>query len=138
MALDLQFDHIAFNTPDGALQMSLEQLLEVKQGPRPPFPFPGTWLYQGDQALVHLIQRDDLKEAQLSHIALRTNRPASTVLQQVRASGLPYEIAVVPREQTCQIFVTLPGGLVLELDTPLSGHDVKITHDYQKTQQALA
>ncbi|MFV3370909.1 hypothetical protein ACNFH5_22305 [Pseudomonas sp. NY15435] len=138
MSLDLQFDHIAFNTPSGVLQASLETLLGVAPGPRPPFPFPGEWLYQDDQALVHLIQRDDLHDAQLSHLALRTNHPASAVLERVRASGLHYRVAVVPQEMTCQIFVTLPGGLVLELDTPMPGREVEITHDYQQNQQAPA
>ncbi|WP_068829003.1 hypothetical protein [Pseudomonas sp. BMS12] len=136
--MDLQFDHIAFNTPDGLLQLSLEKLLGVAPGPRPPFPFPGEWLYQGDQALVHLIQRSDLQGAQLSHLALRTNQPASMLLEHVRASGLPYRIAVVPRELTCQIFVTLPGGMVLELAAPMAGSEVEITHDYQQHQQAPA
>lgn len=127
MSLDLQFDHIAFNTPNPELQLALQTLLGVEPGPRPPFPFPGKWLYQDDKALIHLIQSDDLQDAQLSHLALRTNQSATLVLERVRASGLPYKMAVVPREPTCQIFVTLPGGLVLELDTPMSGLEIAIT-----------
>ena len=52
-------------------------VLGLKQGWRPHFPFPGAWLYAGDHAVVHLVDIDtdpatgaevDLK---LEHFALR-------------------------------------------------------------------
>ncbi|MDD0974122.1 hypothetical protein [Pseudomonas fontis] len=137
MSLDFQFDHLAFSTPgNSTLQASLQTLLGIAPGFRPPFPFPGQWLYQGDQALVHLIQRDEQTDTQFSHLALRTAQPASAVLARVRASGLAYQVAVVPEERVCQIFVNLPGGLVLELDSPLDNQGISITHDYQHTTHA--
>ncbi|MFJ2547798.1 hypothetical protein ACIOVF_15175 [Pseudomonas sp. NPDC087612] len=134
MTLDLQFDHLAFTTAaDGELQAALQTLLGVEPGPRPAFPFPGQWLYQGDQALVHLIQG---AHTELSHLALRTRQPASAVLERVRASGLAYQVALVPEQRICQLFVSLPGGLVLELDCPLDRDDLGITHDYQQCDHA--
>jgi hypothetical protein len=126
-----QFDHLAFNTHDGAsLQAVLGGLLGLKAGPRPPFPFPGCWLYQDQQALVHVIERSDFGEPALSHIALRTQADAALVLARVQASGLPHRIAQVPKDGLWQIFVHLPGGLLLELDALASGA-LAISHSYQ-------
>lgn len=132
------FDHLAFNTHDGALLERLfGDLLGLQAGPRPPFPFPGSWLYQGNQALVHVIERDEVSKATLSHIALRTDTDAAQVLQRVQASGLPHQIAQVPEDGTWQIFVQLPGGLLLELDAT-SAQPLPSTHDYQNNAGAPA
>ncbi|MGE7958856.1 hypothetical protein ACQKQA_20110 [Pseudomonas sp. NPDC089530] len=114
-----QFDHLAFNTAEGdALQQAFQALLGLEPGRRPPFPFPGRWLYQDGQALVHVIEQPGLAEPLLSHIAFRTEEEVTQVLHRVRASGLPHQVAQVPQDGTWQIFVRLPGGLVLELDAP--------------------
>lgn len=111
------FDHLAFNTPDGQLlQEAFGSLLGLAPGRRPPFPFPGRWLYQDAQALVHVIEQPTFDETALSHIAFRTDEDAATVLRRVRASGLPYQVAQVPEDGIWQIFVQMPGGLVIELD----------------------
>jgi len=111
------FDHMAFNAPDGQpIQDAFNALLGLTPGRRPPFPFPGRWLYQDGQALVHVIEQAALDEAALSHIAFRTDEDAAVVLKQVQGSGLPYQVAQVPEDGIWQIFVQMPGGLVLELD----------------------
>ena len=110
-------------------------MLGLQAGPRPPFPFPGRWLYQGNQALVHVIERDEVSKPTLSHIALRTDTDAAQVLQRVQASGLPHQIAQVPEDGTWQIFVQLPGGLLLELDAP-SAQPLPSTYDYQNNAGA--
>ncbi|MGY3255890.1 hypothetical protein [Pseudomonas chlororaphis] len=116
------FDHLAFNTAEGdVLQQAFQALLGLQAGRRPPFPFPGRWLYQDGQALVHVIEQPTFAETGLSHIAFRTEEDAAQVLQRVQASGLPHQVAQVPQDGTWQIFVRIPGGLVLELDAPASG-----------------
>ncbi|WP_433590024.1 hypothetical protein [Pseudomonas koreensis] len=111
------FDHLAFNTADGQnVQDSFGQLLGLTPGRRPPFPFPGRWLYQDEHALVHVIEQPTFSETALSHIAFRSDESAQSVLQRVRDSGLPYQVAQVPEEGIWQIFVQMPGGLVIELD----------------------
>jgi len=111
------FDHLAFNTADGqALQDAFGGLLGLMPGRRPPFPFPGRWLYQDEEALVHVIEQPLSEDAALSHIAFRTDEDAAVVLKRVQGSGLPYQVAQVPEDGICQIFVQMPGGLVLELD----------------------
>ncbi|WP_166219305.1 hypothetical protein [Pseudomonas atagonensis] len=111
------FDHLAFNTADGqTLQNNFEALLGLKPGRRPPFPFPGRWLYQDEQAVVHVIEQPTFDETALSHIAFRTDEDAEVVLKRVQGSGLPYQVAQVPEDGIWQVFVQMPGGVVLELD----------------------
>ncbi|KTC42926.1 hypothetical protein LGQ10_01320 [Pseudomonas sp. L5B5] len=127
-----RFDHLAFNTDGGpALPQALAELLGLQAGRRPPFPFPGRWLYQDGQALVHVIEQDACPEPQLSHIAFSTLEAAATVLLRVQASGLEYQVAQVPEDGIWQIFVRLPGGLVLELDAPAAG-ELAVSHDYAR------
>ncbi|WP_236179100.1 MULTISPECIES: hypothetical protein [Pseudomonas] len=115
------FDHMAFNAPDGQrIQEAFNALLGLTPGRRPPFPFPGRWLYQSEEALVHVIEQPVLEEAVLSHIAFRTDEDAAVVLQRVQGSGLPYQVAQVPEDGIWQIFVQMPGGVVLELDAKSS------------------
>ena len=52
----------------------------------------------------------------MSHIAFRTDEEAAVVLKRVQGSGLPYQVAQVPEDGVWQIFVQMPGGVVLELD----------------------
>ena len=132
------FDHLAFNTHDGApLQRLFGDLLGLQPGARPPFPFPGRWLYQGNQALVHVIERAEVSEPILSHIALRSDSDVAAVLQRVQASGLPHQIAQVPEDGLWQIFVQLPGGLLLELDAP-AAQALPRTYHYQNHAGAPA
>ncbi len=127
-----RFDHLAFNTDGGpALAQAFAELLGLQAGRRPPFPFPGRWLYQDGQALVHVIEQDACPEPQLSHIAFSTHEAAATVLLRVQASGLEHQVAQVPEDGIWQIFVRLPGGLVLELDAPALGALV-VSHDYAR------
>jgi hypothetical protein len=138
IAMTWYFDHLAFNTDDSAsLQQLFGNLLGLQPGARPPFPFPGRWLYQGNQALVHVIERNDVSAPILSHIALRTDRDAAYVLERVQASGLPHQIAQVPDDGLWQIFVQLPGGLLLELDAPAS-QPLPNTYHYQSNAGAPA
>lgn len=125
------FDHLAFNTAEGdALQRAFQALLGLEAGRRPPFPFPGRWLYQDTQALVHVIEQPKFGETTLGHIAFRTAEDAAQVLQRVRASGLPHQVARVPQDGIWQIFVRIPGGLVLELDAPADA-ELEAGYDYE-------
>ena len=138
MSLDFKFDHIAFNIgANDRLPTSLKTLLGMKAGPRPAFPFPGQWLYQDDHALVHLLQRDGLATARFSHLALSTCQPAEVVIKQVKASELPHQVAILPEERICQIFISLTDEFILELDCPLGEESTDVTHDYQHNSQAL-
>jgi catechol 2,3-dioxygenase-like lactoylglutathione lyase family enzyme len=129
-----RFDHLAFNASNGSdLQTVFAQLLGLTPGHRPAFPFPGRWLYQQGEAWVHVLEAQH--EEALSHIAFRGDEDASVVLQRVRDSGLPHQVAQVPDDGLWQIFVQLPNGVVLELDVPASA-ELSISHDYESAAGA--
>lgn len=119
---DWTFDHVNFHVAgDAPILQFFADVLGWKPGPRPAFPFPGTWLYQNDDALVHLVdQEGDTPELVFSHIAFRTKKDAADVLAAVRKSGMQHQVRKHPARPAAQIFVQLPGGVVLELEAPLS------------------
>jgi catechol 2,3-dioxygenase-like lactoylglutathione lyase family enzyme len=118
-----RFDHV--NVVSNAHPQALAFFRDVMgwvSGDRPPFPFPGDWLYQQGDAFVHAVHvepSDAAPALRLHHVAFRSDENGADVLQRVRASGLPHTVTALPGEAVLQIFVTLPGGLVIELDTPL-------------------
>ncbi|SDC63111.1 hypothetical protein SAMN05216345_10376 [Cupriavidus sp. YR651] len=121
-----RFDHL--NVSAGGRQVLdgfFGDIMGLRPGYRPPFPFPGAWLYAGDQAVIHAV--DDARldaqagDLQVGHIAFRSDGPAAPVIEQLRNSPYPFRVARVPADSTLQIFVMLPGGLVIELDMPDDG-----------------
>lgn len=129
---DWTFDHINFHVAgDAPILKFFADVLGWKPGPRPAFPFPGTWLYQNDDALVHLVtQEGETPELVFSHIAFRTKKDVAAVLAAVRESGIPHQVRKHPARPAAQIFVQLPGGVVVELEAPLSG-PLDATREYR-------
>jgi catechol 2,3-dioxygenase-like lactoylglutathione lyase family enzyme len=129
-----RFDHV--NVVTNAHPQALTFFRDVMgwhSGARPPFPFPGDWLYQQGDAFMHAVHAEPSDAApalRLHHLAFRSDENSADVLQRVRASGLPHTVTAVPGEAVLQIFVTLPGGLVIELDTPLDPA-VELDHHYR-------
>lgn len=64
-----------------ALRQLFEEVMGLQQGFRPPFPFPGLWLYAGEQAVVHAVDDASLSsgagELRFGHIAFSSPLPAS-------------------------------------------------------------
>ena len=115
-------------------------LLGLAVGPRPPFPFPGLWLYAGDtaqwsNAVVHIIgvDRDDpegLKRylgdrdegslhgsGAVDHVAFGATGLA-TMLARLQQRGVPWRERTVPLLGLHQVFVDDPNGVVIELNYP--------------------
>lgn len=114
-------------------------ILGLKEGFRPPFKFPGIWLYAGgdeaDFGVVHIIGIDphdpqglmdylgDKDEAALSgtgavdHIAfLATGLEAMRA--RLAAAGLPFTERTVPSLGLFQLFLTDPSGVTIEMNYP--------------------
>lgn len=108
-------------------------VLGLDDGERPPFPFPGHWLYLGDHAIVHLfaIDPDDpsglndyLGEADpnqlfgsgaVDHLAFRAEKPED-LLARVDRADIPYRDRKVPDMDLYQIFLEDPNGITIELN----------------------
>ncbi|WP_257387000.1 hypothetical protein [Tahibacter caeni] len=115
-----RFDHINLRSGDSApLQRLFGEVMGLRRGYRPPFRFPGEWLYHGDEAWLHRVDAPALgATVAFAHIAFRTDEAATALIARLRAAQLPHDVAVVPEQGTVQIFVRLPGGFVVELDAP--------------------
>ena len=139
MALSL--NHYSIRTTDlAACERFYCGLLGLTVGPRPPFAFPGLWLYQGDTAVwanaaVHIIGIDpndpvglkqylgdrDISSLQgtgsIDHVAFFATGLADT-LARLQAHGTATRERTVPLLGLHQVFVDDPNGVVVELNFP--------------------
>jgi len=139
MAISL--NHFSIRSTDlPACEAFYAGLLGLQVGPRPPFDFPGLWLYAGDtsnyaNAVVHIlgVDRNDpegLKrylgerdEASLQgtgvvdHVAFFATGLADT-LARLQAAGMACRERTVPLLGLHQVFVDDPNGVVVELNFP--------------------
>ncbi len=117
-----------------------EKVIGLKAGPRPEFPFPGAWLYNGDQsswsnAVVHLVAIDKnnpngLKQylgerdpktlsgsGAVDHIAFFAEG-LEEKLALLNELKVPYRERTVPVIKLHQVFLDDPNGIVIELNYP--------------------
>ena len=103
-------------------------VLGLKAGPRPPFPFPGYWLYLGDRAVVHLAKRSDGEEADgltdrvtgpIDHVAFEA-AGLEAMLERLERLGIPARHRKVPGLGLHQLFIRDPNGVTIELSYPAS------------------
>ncbi|MCK9259859.1 MAG: VOC family protein [Azoarcus sp.] len=95
------------------------ELLGLEEGPRPPFPVPGYWLYAGKQAVLHVVGVDQMPEPRrgaLDHMAFHAEGFSET-LDHLDKAGIPYRIIRAPGDiRTWQVFMFDPNGVEVELD----------------------
>lgn len=137
----IQLNHFSIRSLDlPACERFYCGLLGLEVGPRPPFPFPGLWLYAGDtaqysNAVVHIIGIDrndpeglkqylgDRDESSLQgtgavdHLAFFATGLAGT-LARLRDQGVECRERMVPLLGLHQVFVDDPQGVVIELNFP--------------------
>ncbi len=120
MAVDL-LQHINIRTADVERSRDFyAQILGLRVGDRPQFTSTGYWMYLGDQPVIHLVQRKDDETpgtgtGAVDHIAFRA-LDLATSKQTLEAAGVPFREAVVPRDNTVQLFVHDPDGVRIELN----------------------
>ena len=120
MPVDL-LQHINIRTAD--VEQSRDfyvQILGLRVGDRPQFTSTGYWMYLGDQPVIHLVQcKDDEKPGAgtgaVDHIAFR-GLDLATSRKTLESAGLPFREAIVPRDNTVQLFVHDPDGVKIELN----------------------
>jgi len=106
-------------------------VLGMHEGPRPPFSFPGAWMYSGDTAMVHLIGADpnDTKgdhedkrgvsagTGAIDHVAFAVTGLDATKAR-LHAANLAFRERTVPKLGLHQVFIEDPNGITLELNFP--------------------
>ncbi len=133
--------HYSIRTKD--LERSLRfyvDILGLRTGYRPPFDFPGAWLYlpddDSDFGVVHIIGIDpddpsglleymgdkpDLAfgSASIDHLAFLATG-LEEMQARAQAAGVPYRERTVPSLHLHQLFLEDPSGVVIELNYPAS------------------
>lgn len=132
--------HYSIRTPDlEASRRFYTGVLGFREGYRPPFDFPGIWLYQGndeaDFGVVHIIGIDpanpqglqeylgDKAAASLvgsgavDHVAFLADG-LDDMRRRLDAAGLGFTERLVPALDLCQVFVQDPSGVTIELNYP--------------------
>jgi catechol 2,3-dioxygenase-like lactoylglutathione lyase family enzyme len=141
--MKLSLNHFSIRTMDiEATRRFYAAILGLGVGPRPPFPFPGLWLYSGDHsdyanAVVHVIgldpndpnglneylgERDNTGlhgSGAVDHVAFFATGLAAMV-DKLKAEKVPFRGREVPVLGLYQIFLDDPSGIVVELNYPAS------------------
>lgn len=100
------------------------RVLGMTNGDRPPFAFPGAWLYVADTPVVHLIDVGDGHRSgreslhgtgTLDHVAFEA-QDLPAMRAHLGREQVKFSERVVPRSGVTQIFVEDPNGLTLELN----------------------
>jgi len=100
------------------------RILGMTNGDRPPFQFPGAWLYVGDTPVLHLVDVSGAYKSPragqhgtgtLDHVAFEA-QGLPAMREHLRRNGATFEERVVPRTGVTQLFLVDPNGLTLELN----------------------
>jgi catechol 2,3-dioxygenase-like lactoylglutathione lyase family enzyme len=114
------FQHVNTRSRDVERTKAFYLLLGLRVGDRPPFASRGYWLYLGGQPVLHLVERPagDAHHdgsGNVDHIAFQATDLEGT-RRALTDAGVPFREAIVPRDNTVQIFVRDPDGLTVELN----------------------
>lgn len=143
--MTITLNHFSIRTVDiDGTARFFQEIIGLHDGPRPPFPFPGKWLYAGDtsdytNAVVHIIgidrndpsglkqylgdrDLDSLKgSGAVDHVAFfLTGLQAKLAL--LNNMNIPFRERAVPVLGLHQVFIDDPNGVVIELNYPASEH----------------
>jgi catechol 2,3-dioxygenase-like lactoylglutathione lyase family enzyme len=96
------------------------EFLGLRVGPRPPFSFPGAWMYaqDGSEPILHIVagrSRGELVKGVIDHMAFSGSGLAETV-RKLTARGIAHELRKLPGYGTWQLFFHDPNGAKVEID----------------------
>ncbi|MGO4328637.1 VOC family protein [Cupriavidus sp. 2TAF22] len=94
------------------------EVLGFETGARPPFAFPGAWLYAGGAPIVHLVVTDTMPKPAagvLDHMAFSaTDLPH--FVNHLRRLDIPFSLGRQAGSGIWQLFLHDPNGARIELD----------------------
>jgi catechol 2,3-dioxygenase-like lactoylglutathione lyase family enzyme len=131
-----KLDHYSIRTKDlESTRRFYTQVMGLEVGPRPDFPFPGVWLYQGRSAVVHVVGIDpnDASGLQdylgdknldtqpgtgtIDHVAF-VGSDLGAMRERFQAAQVPFRERTVPTLNLHQVFLEDPNGVTIELNFP--------------------
>jgi catechol 2,3-dioxygenase-like lactoylglutathione lyase family enzyme len=99
-----------------------EEHLNLKPGARPPFKFPGAWLYadggRGKDPILHVIagiEGKRLVKGVIDHMAF-SGKDLAGAIAKLKANDIGYELRRLPEYGTWQLFFDDPNGAKVEID----------------------
>ncbi len=130
--MEFAINHILINTKDmAAMILFFEQSLDLKNGPRPPFPFIGAWLWSKDAPIIHLVDTTPANQGDTSYLKSKeiAQRCGTGIIDHIAFGGKDYAALkarlkrhqlkfferTVPLTREHQLFVDGPEGLRIEV-----------------------
>jgi catechol 2,3-dioxygenase-like lactoylglutathione lyase family enzyme len=92
-----------------------EDVLGMKNGPRPPFNFPGAWVYSAGHPVLHINDIAGTDSGVIDHVALGA-RGFEATKKHLTAKGIQYRVNQVPNSTRWQIFLRDPNNVEIELN----------------------
>jgi catechol 2,3-dioxygenase-like lactoylglutathione lyase family enzyme len=98
-----------------------ENVLGFTNGPRPPFNFPGAWLYSSGHPVLHLNDISQTEKQQrtdsgvIDHVAFGCHG-FEAAKRHLSEKGIPYHVNQVPNSARWQIFLRDPNNVEIELN----------------------
>ena len=112
-------DHINVRTANlDAMVEFYGRVLGLISGDRPPFDFPGAWLYCDEKPVIHLVgveSEPKAVEPKMEHVAFAAAGLAE-FLARLRGEKVPYRVRVVPGFHIRQVHLYDPDGNHLHID----------------------
>ena len=95
-------------------------MLDLHPGARPPFKFPGAWLYarDGKDPILHIIggkPKGDLVKGVIDHMAF-TGKNLAGMIEKLKARGIEYDLRQLPEYGIWQLFFHDINDAKIELD----------------------
>lgn len=131
--MPMRLDHFSLRPADlDGMKDFLCDVVGLRVGERPPFKFPGYWLYgaEDEAAIVHLIGdraryvgesagtgTAATDTGSVDHLAFRGDDRAA-LLSRLQAAGAEYSERELPANGAKQVFVAGPEGVVIEIVFP--------------------
>lgn len=132
----VMLDHVTLRTHDlEGTRTFLEAVLDLKPGYRPDFGFPGYWLYDNGEPVVHLIPGHggaiDRGES-IDHVGFRLS-DHDGMRRKLDGLGIAYSRMELPELGERRLFIRTPTGILLELvfrePRPAATADRRQNHD---------
>lgn len=112
-------DHYTIDAADVDASASFYvDVVGLRLGERPPFTFPGAWLYCGEKPVVHLVgerNRGEVGTGTIDHVAFRAS-DFDAYTRRLDEREISYRQRQVPDMPLRQIFLEDPDGVTIELN----------------------
>ena len=114
-----KLDHVNIHTANVDRMVEwYARVLGMQAGDRPPFSFPGAWLYCGGEPTIHLVgvaKQPEVGGVQLEHFAFSA-AGLEDFLERLKRENVRYDARRVPRSDGVQINVWDPDGNHIHID----------------------